>query len=216
MDKTLTQSGSHKKPAERTCLVSGDILPKAGLLRFVVGPGDVLVADLDGNLPGRGMWVRPQRVLLEEALKRRVFSREHGGAVNVPDGFLDQMESLLRAKSLNLLGLARRAGQVVTGFDQVSGTLAKGKAGAVLAAMDGAEDGRRKIRGKMSASEGQVALIENFTGAELSRAVGKENMVHVLVTPGKFAQQIIRCTDILSELVSANDQGAETGYKVAV
>ena len=64
--------------------MSGEALPKAALLRFVVSPDGVLVADLEWSLPGRGMWVRPS--LLQEAIGRCLFSRAHGGEVRVPGG----------------------------------------------------------------------------------------------------------------------------------
>ena len=177
--------------------MSGEALPKAALLRFVVSPDGVLVADLEWSLPGRGMWVRPS--LLREAIGRRLFSRAHGGAVRVPEGFLDSLERLLRARAMNCLGLARRAGQAVTGFDQVRDVLSKGRGGSVVAARDGALGGRNKIR----RAAARVPVVEVFDGTELSAAMGKENVVHVVVAPGKFAQQIIRYGDILSCLQAA-------------
>ena len=190
--------------------MSGEVLPKAALLRFVVGPDGVLVADLAGCLPGRGIWVRPS--LLQEAIKRRLFNRAYGGAVVVPDGFLDTLESLLRVRTMNFLGLARRAGQAVAGFDQVRDVLSKGHGGSVVAARDGAPDGRNKIR---RAAAG-VPVVEVFDGAELSAAMGKENVVHVLVTPGKFAQQIIQYADILSCLRPLDVPRPDADLSVAV
>ena len=195
---------------ERSCLVSGDVLPKAALLRFVVAPDGVLIADLEGSLPGRGMWVRPS--LIREAIKRRLFNRVHGGAVVVPEGFLDTLERLIRARTMNFLGLARRAGQAVAGFDQVRDLLSKGRGGSVVAARDGAPDGRNKIR---RAAAG-VPIVEVFDSTELSAAMGKENVVHVLVTPGKFAQQIIRHADILSSLRPLDVPGLDADLSVAV
>ena len=121
--------------------MSGEALPKVALLRFVVSPDGVLVADLEWSLPGRGMWVRP--TLLREAIGRRLFSRAHGGVVGVPEGFLDSLERLLRARAMNYLGLARRAGQAVAGFDQVRDVLSKGIVGSVVSARDGALGGRK-------------------------------------------------------------------------
>ena len=190
--------------------MSGEILPKAALLRFVVAPDGVLVADLEESLPGRGMWVRPS--LLREAIRRRLFNRAHGGEVVVPMEFLDTLEGLLRVRALNFLGLARRAGQAVAGFDQVRDVLSKGHGGSVVAARDGALDGRNKIR---RAATG-LPVVEVFDGAELSAAMGKENVVHVLVTPGKFAQQIIQYADILSCLRPLDVARPDADLSVAV
>ena len=206
---------SHKRPvgkktAERSCLVSGEALPKEALLRFVVSPDGVLVADLEESLPGRGMWVRPS--LLREAIGRRLFSRAHSGAVRVPEGFLDSLERLLRARAMNCLGLARRAGQAVTGFEQVRDVLSQGRGGSVVSARDGALGGRNKIRWAAA----RVPVVEVFNGTELSAAMGKENVVHVAVAPGRFAQQIIRYGDILSCLPSRDVPNVDADVSVAV
>ena len=190
--------------------MSGEALPKSVLLRFVVSPDGVLVADLEWSLPGRGMWVRPG--LLREAIARCLFSQAYGGAVRVPEGFLDGLERLLRARAMNCLGLARRAGQAVTGFDQVRDVLSQGRGGSVVAARDGALGGRNKIR----RAAARVPVVEVFDGTELSAAMGKENVVHVVVAPGKFAQQIIRYGDILSCLQPRDVQNVAGDSRVAV
>ena len=190
--------------------MSGESLPKVALLRFVVSPDGVLVADLEWSLPGRGMWVRP--TLLREAIGRRLFSRAHGGVVGVPEGFLDSLERLLRARAMNYLGLARRAGQAVAGFDQVRDVLSKGIVGSVVSARDGALGGRNKIR----RAANRVPVVEVFDGTELSAAMGKENVVHVVVAPGKFAQEIIRHADILDCLRPKDVPKVDADLSVAV
>ena len=52
---------------ERRCLVTGAVLPKADLIRFVVGPDDSIVPDLAQNLPGRGLWVTADYVHIHDA-----------------------------------------------------------------------------------------------------------------------------------------------------
>ncbi len=63
--------GGHNKErgdAERKCIVTGEVQPKAGLIRFVVGPENQVYPDIMGKLPGRGMYVTADRAVLEEAL----------------------------------------------------------------------------------------------------------------------------------------------------
>ena len=43
--------------AERKCIATGEVQPKFGLIRFVVGPDQQIVPDILGKLPGRGIWV---------------------------------------------------------------------------------------------------------------------------------------------------------------
>ena len=45
------------RAATRRCLVTGEVTDVARLVRFVTDPAGRLVADIEGDLPGRGMWV---------------------------------------------------------------------------------------------------------------------------------------------------------------
>ncbi len=47
---------------ERKCIATGDVQPKHGLIRFVVGPDAQIVPDIAGKLPGRGIYVAADRV----------------------------------------------------------------------------------------------------------------------------------------------------------
>ncbi|MGB9646666.1 MAG: DUF448 domain-containing protein, partial [Stellaceae bacterium] len=38
-------------------MATGEIVDRARLLRFVVGPGGEIVPDVAANLPGRGLWL---------------------------------------------------------------------------------------------------------------------------------------------------------------
>ena len=62
----------------------------------------------------------------------------------------------------------------------------------------------------------RVPVVEVFNGTELSAAMGKENVVHVAVAPGRFAQQIIRYGDILSCLPSRDVPNVDADVSVAV
>ena len=41
--------------------MTGAVMPKDALLRFVLAPDGQVVPDLAGKLPGRGIWVTPRR-----------------------------------------------------------------------------------------------------------------------------------------------------------
>ena len=86
--------GGHKKQqdddVERKCIVTGEVTPVTGLIRFVVGPENTVYPDILGKLPGRGMYVSATRAALEEA-GRGQFSRSAKQAVTVPDGLVDEV-----------------------------------------------------------------------------------------------------------------------------
>ncbi len=58
----------HDEP-ERRCIATGETQPKGGLVRFVIGPDDVVYPDVAEKLPGRGIWVAADRAAIELAVE---------------------------------------------------------------------------------------------------------------------------------------------------
>lgn len=171
----------------RRCLVSGESRAKAELLRFVVAPDGKLVADVAGRLPGRGLWLTPRRDIVASAVTKRLFARAARQAVIVEDGLADRVEALLAERCRDHIGLARRAGQAVMGFVKVQAALAAGKVGVLVAAADGAADGRGKLK---DAAQG-LPLVECLTGVELGAAFGREHVVHAALAAGRLAEMLV-------------------------
>jgi hypothetical protein len=170
----------------RRCLVTRESLPKSAMVRFVVGPDREVVPDVDGKLPGHGFWIKADRVLLEQACHRNLFAKAARQSVVVPPDLPATVESLLARRCLELIGLARGAGAAVAGFEKCRAWLQSGKAGLLLAACDGAADGRAKLR----ALAGALPAVELFSSAELSRALGRDNAVHGAVAAGGFTAKL--------------------------
>ncbi|MHB9858693.1 YlxR family protein [Streptomyces sp. YIM S03343] len=59
---------------ERTCVGCRERAAKTELLRIVMS-GDECVPDPRGTLPGRGAYVHPALVCLDQAIRRRAFTR---------------------------------------------------------------------------------------------------------------------------------------------
>ncbi len=190
--------------AQRRCIASGEVRAKHELLRFVVDPDGGLVPDPAGRLPGRGVWLSPRRDMLEKACARNLFAKAAKASVRLPDDLLGQTEGALRRRFLELLGLANRAGQAVAGFQKVRDRLAAGEAALLVHAVDAAEDGRRKIVGLARARHPDLTIVTLFTAAELGRAVGRENVVHLLVLSGGLAERLKVEAHRLESLVGEN------------
>ena len=97
----------------------------------------------------------------------------------------DQAEALLARSALSLLGLARRAGLVVTGFEKVAEALGADPRMVLVTARDGSADGRGKL-----ARPGRK-VIALFTRDELSLALGRENVVHAALTPAGIGARLL-------------------------
>src|SRR5690606_32699003 len=153
-------------------------------LRCVVGPDGRLVPDATERLPGRGYWVTAARPVIETALRKRSFEKAAGGSVVVPADLADQAAAQVERQCLALLGLARRAGQAVTGQDRVTALIENGKAGLLLEASDSAAIGRRKAAGFEAAPAHGIPTVTLFDRDQLSAAFGGNNVVHAAIRPG--------------------------------
>ncbi len=174
----------------RRCIACGEVRPKAELIRFVADPGGTVVPDLAERLPGRGIWLLPRSEHLERACARNLFARAAKAPLRVPEDLPARVEMLLTRRCLELIGLAKRAGQAVSGFERVTSLLASGGVAMVLAAVDTAEDGRRKLRAAARAQNSAPQVVEMFTAEELGRALGQAARAHVAIAPGGFAERL--------------------------
>src|SRR5258706_11379444 len=186
----------------RRCLATRAVQPKSALLRFVVGPDGTLVPDLAGRLPGRGLWITPERDIMALAAAKNLFAKGARERVVVPSDLVDRVVLLLLRDLLDRLGLARRAGQAVAGFEKVRALLVEGAAGLLFAASDGAADGRRKLR--LLAVD--VPLVECLSSAELAAALGRDTVVHAAVRKGSFAERLAMAAVRLEKMRGARDR----------
>jgi len=174
---------------ERTCIVSRETHPREALLRFVLSPEGEVVFDLKGTLPGRGAWVKPERAALQEAIARRAFSRAFRAQARVPDDLLAQVVAQLKEAAVSTLSMARKAGQAVAGFEKVREALREGDAAVIIEAVDGAEDGRRKVLALAQAANAGATLVETLDSRELGLAFGRERVIHAAMKPGGLARK---------------------------
>lgn len=180
---------------ERRCIVTRERKPTSALLRFVVAPDGTIVPDITGVLPGRGIWVTADRTSVETAVAKGLFSRAARRRVTVDPRLADLVETQLRRRCLELIGLARRGGGAVAGFEKVRAFLAGGSAGLLLAAADGADDGREKIE---RLGRG-VPVVSALSRQELGQAFGRDQVVHAVVVSGRIAEQLEAAGRRLSE-----------------
>lgn len=187
----------------RTCILTGETLSKDRLIRFAVDPDGNVVPDVQGKLPGRGLWMRAEGDMIRAACAKGAFSRAARRNVVAPANLADQAEVMLRRRCLDLIGLAKRAGELVGGFEKVRAHLRNGDAGILLAASDGGDDGRAKVR----ALAPRAPLVDLFDGAQLGAAVGRDRLVHAVVDQGKLAERLsMECARLAGLVGGDGDQ----------
>ncbi len=154
-------------------------------MRFVVGPEQRVIFDVAATLPGRGLWLSAGPDVIGLALRRGVFARAAKAQVNVPADLAGLVGAALKRRIAELVGLARRGGGAISGFETAREWLVAGKAGLVIQACDGSLEERARFIGGRS-----VAVVAPLSGAELGQVFGREHAVHVVIGAGKLAKMI--------------------------
>ena len=189
----MTRGGRKKDRdgPERRCIATGDSGPTDRLVRFVLGPDGQAVPDIAGKLPGRGAWLTADRTLVEKAVKKRLFSRAFRQPVEMTDDLADRLEALIVGRMVDLISLARKAGQAVTGAEKVRAHIQSGQTGVLLQARNGSVDGRQKLsRLAEAVGAGRIEQVDLLDSAELGLAFGREFAIHAALDAGGFAQAI--------------------------
>lgn len=179
---------------ERRCIASGQVLPKAQLIRFVIGPDDAVVPDIQARLPGRGIWVAADAAQLRKAAEKRLFARAARRPVSVPDDLAARVETLLVDRVVSLIALARKAGQAVAGYERVKSWLASGEAAVLLQASDGSERGKSKLR----PPEENNGYIGCLTASEIGLAFGRDSVIHGALSAGGLTTRVVEEANRLS------------------
>jgi predicted RNA-binding protein YlxR (DUF448 family) len=193
-------------PSLRRCIVTRQALEKPALIRFVVDPDGRVAPDLKERLPGRGLWVTANRAVLDQAVAKNAFAKAALQEFKIDRDLAVRVVALARREVAELLGLARKSGQLVAGFEKVEAALRAGKVRVLVAASDGAADGR----GKLARIAGSgVEICAPLTAAELAQALGREHAVHAAIKAGGLAEKTI----IASRRFAALEEGPGTGAR---
>ena len=209
----MTRGGREKEQdePERKCIATGESQPKAGLIRFCLGPDGQIVPDILGKLPGRGIYVSADRAALDKAVKKNLFSRAARQPVKVPDGLAELVETLVLQRTIDMLSMARKAGDAVTGYEKVKDWLVKGTAATLIQASDGSERGKTKLH----APEGANGFVGCLSAGEIGLAFGRERAIHAALAAGGLRSRVVEEAAKLAGLRGqmGGDDGGETAMK---
>ncbi|OED49523.1 RNA-binding protein [Leisingera sp. S232] len=185
----MTRGGATKDrngESERKCIATGEIQPKEGLIRFVMGPDGQVVPDVMGKLPGRGVYVASTREALETAVKKKLFARGFKAQVQLPDELPQEVERQVVRRLVELLSLARKSGDAVAGFEKVKDWLYKEDAKILIQASDGSGRGKSKL-----STPYKGKFIGCLTADELGMAFGRQTVIHAAVASGGLSKRVV-------------------------
>ncbi|MBV2359648.1 RNA-binding protein [Thalassococcus sp. CAU 1522] len=182
--------GGHDKDRdtgpERRCIVTGETGGKTGLVRFVMGPEGGIVPDVAGKLPGRGLYVTADRGILEKAASKGLFAKAARQTVTVPEDLVQRIEAMLARRVVDLISLARKSGDAVSGYEKVKAKLDREEARVLIQA----EDGSGRGKSKLSTPHGGK-YIGWLTADELGLAFGRQKVIHAALGAGGLTQRVV-------------------------
>ena len=190
---------------QRRCIVTDVETDEFALVRFAVDPAGCVVPDVGARLPGRGAWVVSRRDTLVTAIQGKAFARAFGRNVVAHESLLSVVENQLARRCLDMLGLARRGGEAVAGFEKVRAWLRSGRAAMLLHASNGSLRERERLMPTASA----ISAVTLFDDAELGLALGRESVVHAAVAVGGFANRLLREVSRLEGFRVSNEAGVD-------
>ncbi|QBF34099.1 RNA-binding protein [Thalassococcus sp. S3] len=171
---------------DRKCIATGEVQPKHGLIRFVAGPEGQIVPDVLGKLPGRGVYVSSDRKALARAVSKKLFARGLKQPVQVGDGLADEVERQLLRRVVDLISLARKSGDAVSGYEKTKDWLSKEEAEVLIQAVDGSGRGKSKL-----STPHYGHYIGWLTADELGMAFGRQTVIHAALASGGLTQRVV-------------------------
>ena len=191
------------KVSERKCIATGQVLSKSELVRFVLGPDNIIYPDPENKLPGRGLWVKADRSAILQAEKGQLFSRAAKQSTECLENLAEKVEYLIANRIIQLIGLSRKSGQCIGGYEKVKDWLKKDIVKVLIQSSDGSSRGKSRLR---APDDGR--FIGCLSSKELGKAFGRENITHCALASGGLTQRIVEDAQRLKGLRIVKDQNS--------
>lgn len=201
----------------RMCIATRESGSPDELIRFVAAPDGTVVPDLKRELPGRGCWVKIDRSLVERAVAKKLFARALKADVKAADDLGERVERLFLQQLLQMMNMARKAGQLVTGSAKVDAAIRSGAALAVFHSTDAAADGVRKIDQARKAwhlgmeTEEEIPSFRLFSESEMEGVMGQNAFIHAAVLAGQAGEGVVKRAKMLEQYRNGGQSRAPGG-----
>ena len=201
----------------RTCVACRTEAPKRALVRIARTPDGRAVLDVTGKLPGRGAYLCLNLECLRRARRTGALSRALKAALleRCIASYASERGPEERMKELrSLLGLSRRAGQILVGRDDVHAHA--GRPLLLLTAQDASGSVRSFAEGlaasSMERGGGHEHRVLPLGGERLSTALGAGN-VQIIALPARsgLADKIRALLGEGGDALEQQDTGLRTG-----
>ncbi len=189
----------------RMCIVTRESGSPDELIRFVAAPDGSIIPDLKRQLPGRGCWVKIDRSLVDKAVAKKTFARALRADVKAADDLGETVDRLLVQQLMQMMNMARKAGQFITGASKVDAAIRVGAAIAVFHSTGAADDGVRKIDQARKAwhlgmeTEEEIPSFRLFSESEMEGVMGQNAFIHAAVLAGQAGEGVVKRAKMLEQ-----------------
>lgn len=193
-----------RRVVERSCIACRKKGDQQDYIRYVVDPEGRVVVDYRNRLPGRGAYTCFDSRCIEQALQqggfKRAFRREL--APVEPQDFMADITSAISQRIFGLLGIARKAGSVVTGTSQLVSAFTHKDVRYLFVAEDASEGSSDKMT-RMAEQEG-VETVRFSTQQKLGQVAGRENRNCLGIKDKQFADLLAFEVKRLQQIAGEN------------
>ena len=201
----------------RMCIVTRESGSPDELIRFVAAPDGSIIPDLKRQLPGRGCWVKIDRSLVDKAVAKKTFARALKADVKAADDLGETVDRLLAQQLMQMMNMARKAGQFITGASKVDAAIRAGAAIAVFHSTGAADDGVRKIDQARKAwhlgmeTEEEIPSFRLFSESEMEGVMGQNAFIHAAVLAGQAGEGVVKRAKMLEQYRNGGQSRAPGG-----
>lgn len=174
-----------KETIERKCIVEGVVKPQSEMLRFVELDNELL-PDFNKKLPGKGMYITANRLILEKAIEKKFFHKVSKHNLKISEDFINMVENLVKQKALDSINIARKSGILLTGFEKVKEAIKKNNVEFIIQAIDAGHDGKEK----MALLAKSLEIFNLFSIDELDATLNKDNTVHIAILKSDTSRMV--------------------------
>ena len=174
----------NKKTSIEKCALSGEILDREKLIKFVISPDNDLIADIFDKIDVSGIFIKAEKKSVKKAIEEGLFAKLFNKDIKISNDIVEQIEKGLKTQISGMISLANKSGNLIRGFDKIKMAVKKNKIEFMISAKDGSKAGKDKIK------TNEIKQFEIFIIDELNRILAKENVVHIALVKSKIATNL--------------------------
>ena len=155
-------------------------------IKFTLSPDNSLVPDLHNTLPGKSIWLPPNKALMRSILDGKEVKVHFGVSQLFTEDLLFFVQKILRKKILDGISLSKKAGCLAIGLDAIKTQLMERKHCLVVVAKNA-----KSLKKYSLFSSNTISCFENLLyQKDLEKSTGKNNVKYVGILSKNFKKTI--------------------------